>query len=263
MKKKIEAELRELAKKILNQDFNTESLKQETLKLYEKLTLLSFTEKHFLEEESQKTPPVAKAPKPVTEPAESVQDTETRWRNDEFAPDGTEYRDEEAITEPATEKIKDIVAQMPPETEDIDRLVEQVKTPVKKEEVREKKEVKERTEVEKPKNDFRNIGVDYDNLPSFEPLNNRQKEQRPTSLNDRLKKGINIGLNERLSYIKHLFDGNTADYNRVLSQLNTLDSLEDARKFIEKIVKPDYNHWEGKEAYEARFMEKIENKFEA
>lgn len=69
-------------------------------------------------------------------------------------------------------------------------------------------------------------------------------------------------MNERLAFIRHLFDGNTADYNRVLSQLNTFNSLEEARKFIDKIVKPDYNHWQGKEEYEERFMAHIENKFD-
>jgi len=80
-------------------------------------------------------------------------------------------------------------------------------------------------------------------------------------IDDGLKKGINIGLNERLAYIKHLFGGDTADYNRVLSQLNTFTSLEEASKFIDLVVKPDYNNWQGKEAYEERFRAHIENKF--
>ncbi|HSM64388.1 MAG TPA: hypothetical protein VK833_10660, partial [Gillisia sp.] len=110
------------------------------------------------------------------------------------------------------------------------------------------------------KNDFRDIGVDYDNLPDFEPVKKQEKE-KPRSLNDRLKKGINIGLNERLSFIKHLFDGHTNDYNRVISQLNTFDNLADAHKFIQQVVKPDYKNWNGKEEYEERFMTLVENKF--
>ena len=110
--------------------------------------------------------------------------------------------------------------------------------------------------------DFRKIGVDYDNLPDFEPLNNRQSEQRPRSVNDRLKSGISIGLNDRLAYIKHLFAGNAADYNRVLSQLNTFSDFDEAYKFIQLVVKPDYNNWEGKEQYEDRFVQIIANKFQ-
>ena len=36
---------------------------------------------------------------------------------------------------------------------------------------------------------------------------------------------------------------------------------EEAQSFIEDMVKPDYNSWEGKEDYEQRFIEIIEKKF--
>lgn len=238
----MEAELIRIAEKILKEKgkMDLAQLKKNTLDLYEKLTLLDFTEKHLSEFEEEQ--PVQKKEAPKQEVVSY----------DEFYPDGTEYNeDSESITEPNTEKIKDIVAQMPPETEKVDTMMNNINTPEAPKQAKPKKEGK----------DFRQIGVDYDNLPDFEPVNHVEKNNKPRSLNDRLKKGINIGLNERLAYIKHLFNGNTADYNRVLSQLNTFNSLEEARKFIEKIVKPDYNNWEGKEDYENRFMEHIENKF--
>src|SRR5690606_15876765 len=113
-----------------------------------------------------------------------------------------------------------------------------------------------------PKKDFRDIGVDYDNLPAFEPVKKQDKdENKPRSLNDRLKKGINIGLNERLAFIRHLFEGKTADYNRVISQLNSFDSVTEAKKFIQLVVKPDYKNWVGKAEYEKKFLELVENKF--
>ena len=86
--------------------------------------------------------------------------------------------------------------------------------------------------------------------------------EKPRSLNDRLKKGIHIGVNDRHAFIKHLFDGSTADYNRVLSQLNTIKSKEEALNFVANMVKPDYNNWEGKEDYESRFLAIVESKFE-
>ena len=70
-----------------------------------------------------------------------------------------------------------------------------------------------------------------------------------------------IGLNDRVGFEVHLFNGNSDDYNRVLSQLNTMDSFEEAKNFIENMIKPDYNNWEGKEYYVTRFLEIIENKF--
>lgn len=245
MKKKIEKELTDLAERILEPSGSRSigELKEEARGLYEKLVLLTFTENQLSEKQEAKDVTFAEHREPVAK-----KEKEGQFQGDEFAPDGTQYRKGEAITEPATEKIKDIVAQMPPETASIDRLFEEEPSQSSPEEI--------------PGNgDFRQIGVDYDNLPDFEPLNKKQQQSRPKSLNDRLKRGIDIGLNERLSYIKHLFDGNTADYNRVLSQLNTISSLEEARKFIDKIVKPDYNNWEGKEIYEERFMEKIENRY--
>ncbi|TBW27013.1 hypothetical protein [Gramella sp. KN1008] len=262
MKEKIEADLLQIAEAILKDKgrMDTEELKQKAKDLYEKLTILAFTERHLTGPVAETAVEESTAAKEETieEEIELPQRIAHVQHYDELYPDGTEYNeDSESITEPNTEKIKDIVAQMPPETEKVDSMMNHINTEApKKPEVSKPKE-----SPKEDKKDFRNIGVDYDNLPDFEPVNNVQKDSRPRSLNDRLKKGINIGLNERLAYIKHLFDGNTADYNRVLSQLNTFNSLEEAQKFIDKIVKPDYNNWEGKEDYEERFMAHIENKF--
>ncbi|MEM1338838.1 MAG: hypothetical protein AAGF96_13855 [Bacteroidota bacterium] len=84
---------------------------------------------------------------------------------------------------------------------------------------------------------------------------------KKTSLNDTLIKKINIGLNDRLAFVKHLFDNNMDDYNRVISQLNTIDTQERSMAFINNMVKPEYNSWEGKEEYENRFKAIIERKF--
>lgn len=87
------------------------------------------------------------------------------------------------------------------------------------------------------------------------------EEPKSMSLNDRLTKGINIGLNDRIAFEKKLFSGSSDDFNRVLSQLNTFDSFEEAKGFIDDFVKPDYNNWDGKEEFENRFLEIVEKKF--
>lgn len=84
---------------------------------------------------------------------------------------------------------------------------------------------------------------------------------RTVSLNDRLSRGITVGLNDRIAFVKHLFNNSNEDYNRVLSQLITLDTLDQAHQFIDTMVKPDYNNWEGKDEYVQRFIEVIEKKF--
>lgn len=81
------------------------------------------------------------------------------------------------------------------------------------------------------------------------------------SLNDVLGKTLNIGFNDRFAFVNKLFDGNQDDYNRVISQLNTMKSFVEARNFIESIVKPDYN-WSDSEEYEVRFMEILERHFD-
>jgi len=88
-----------------------------------------------------------------------------------------------------------------------------------------------------------------------------QSETKSSTLNDRLSKGITIGLNDRMAFIKQLFGGSDEDYNRVLSQLITFDTFDEAQSFIDDMVKPDYNDWDGKEEYSKRFMEIIERKF--
>ena len=74
--------------------------------------------------------------------------------------------------------------------------------------------------------------------------------------------GIAIGLNDRIGFVKNLFGDVTEDFNRVISQLSTFDSFEEAQEFIEDMVKPDYDEWKGKEDYEERFMEIVAKKFE-
>ena len=94
-----------------------------------------------------------------------------------------------------------------------------------------------------------------------------EEKEEPTEtveineVNENFKKGISFGLNDRIAFERHLFGGSSEDLNRVISQLSSFDSFEEAKEFIEDMVKPDYENWEGKEEYELRFMENIEKKF--
>lgn len=98
--------------------------------------------------------------------------------------------------------------------------------------------------------------------PASEPeAKTEPKEEKTPILNEKLATGINIGLNDRVGFVKYLFDGSNEDFNRVLSQLNTFDTLAEAKEFIHDMVKPDYNNWKGQEDYEERFMEIVGQKF--
>ena len=275
MKKQLKEELVALAEKITllkdQEQVSTGELKELAKRLYEKLTIYNFTESNLYTAAELRQQEVVKTAQKVEAPAEKKEEKKEEKKvaekkeeekvskpiaapvsretstpeYDEHSPSGLEYNPED-ITEPNTEKIKDIVANFPPETQQVDDLFAQV----------EQRNYK--------KNDMEDIGgVHYDNLPQFEPVKRTgASQEKPRSLNDRLKKGINIGLNDRMAFVKHLFDGSTSDYNRVLSQLNTITSKEEAFNFVANMVKPDYNNWEGKEDYESRFLAIIEKSYE-
>ena len=81
------------------------------------------------------------------------------------------------------------------------------------------------------------------------------------SLNDKFAGGtIKFGLNDRIGFVKELFDGSQEDFNRVVGQLNTLSSIEEAMEFIETYISGEYG-WEEKEEAAARFIAAVEQKF--
>ena len=112
--------------------------------------------------------------------------------------------------------------------------------------------------IETPKEVLQTEEPQLENIPAE---STEKTEPKIVSLNDKLAKGINIDLNDRLAFIKHLFGNSSEDYNRVLSQLITFDTFYETRDFVQEMVKPDYNNWEGKQDYEERFMDIIEKKF--
>jgi len=120
----------------------------------------------------------------------------------------------------------------------------------------------ESTAFETPKDEkvetvLETVAFDLDEIEIHEEI----EESKSVTLNEKLAKGINIDLNDRIAFTKHLFGNDPEDYNRVLNQLITFNTFYETRDFIRDMVKPDYNNWEGKEEYEERFMEIIEKKF--
>ena len=93
----------------------------------------------------------------------------------------------------------------------------------------------------------------------FDDTENKGHDKK--TLNDRLVKNtIQVGLNDRIAFVNHLFNFNQQDFNRVLSQLNTFKTEYEAKDFINNKVKPDYD-WTGKEEYQERLITLIERKF--
>ncbi len=284
MKKKLREQLTVLAKQIIEEEnkLDTTSMKEKVAELYGKLAILEYLENQL-----------AEVPQPHFE--ESLDSKSFREENWFIEPEPVPQPDhKEDLIEPLMEKIKDIVAQMPEESERIDELLDKMlphdseknrdktlethdstvnKKPVGPEEGSEGNSAK--PPISQTKNDLEEFASHYQRIPEFErktkenfpksdelkPASKTLTESRSRSLNDTINKGLNIGLNDRLAFIKHLFEGQAEDYTRVLSQINTMSSFEEAEKFIKGKIKPDYNHWTNKEEYSERFLAAVEKKF--
>ncbi|WP_055447373.1 hypothetical protein [Lacinutrix mariniflava] len=241
MKKKLESELMSIAHKILKlkgkEDVNR--MHAEVAALYEKLTVLKFAQENF----DDHLPTIGND-------SSFFGMLDTAFNNtvsDNIEVGSKTYidldeRDDDEIMEPVMEKIKDMVAQMPQETQEVDAIFEALKPKYHK-------------------NDFEEITADFNESPIFDKVSDVKTTEKK-SLNDKLKSGgLTIGLNDKLAFIKHLFDGKNEDYDRVISQLNTMSSFKEANTFIENNVKPDYRSWAGKDEYVERFMLIIESRF--
>ena len=118
-------------------------------------------------------------------------------------------------------------------------------------------------EIEKDQKQPQLFEPDYDPNDALaveeeEPLSASEKISLSSSVES---SGLHIGLNDRLAFVNHLFENNNEDYDRVISQIKTMDSLEEITDFVQEVIKPDYGNWEGKEEYEERFLEIIGKKF--
>ncbi len=253
MKKQLQKQLEELAQRIAGNSapLNIGKLKDEARQLYEKLSVLE-----YLESQIEGT----EALKKQEDSLDSKSFREQNWFKDPSPLPEPEIKDE--LVEPATEKIKDLVAQMPREADEVDEFLNTVIAPQKTR-----------------KDDWEELAAHYQETPIFERKENTvgqvssvisevikesptpSETDRPKSINDSLNAGLTIGLNDRLAFIKHLFSGSADDYTRVLSQINTLQNFAEAKSFIEGQIKPDYNHWKDKDEFAERFMTILEKRF--
>ena len=84
--------------------------------------------------------------------------------------------------------------------------------------------------------------------------------QQPPKSSLHIKK-MNIGLNDKISFIKHLFNGDLEFYENFIDRLNAFENYEDALRYINQEIKPKYDDWEGKDEYEFRLLQLLELKF--
>ncbi len=227
MKRKLKEELVKLSTDIITSRGLTEipQLYESAKNLYEKLAVLKFIDEKLndIEIDVSKNAIASKFEKMAS----------AVMNENKSVPESNPH--EEDIITPGIDTIKDMVSEMPGGSEINQFFAEFVA----------------KTEV--VKNDKEELTPEIE-IPS--------KETKPKSLNDTLSnKDIKVGLNDRLAFVKHLFNDSTEDFNRVISQLNTIDTEERSVAFIENMVRPDYNDWQGKDDYVNRFMGLIERRF--
>ena len=295
MKKKLEQELISIAHRVLKLT-GKEDLPQlyvESKNLYEKIAILHFYENHYqsLAEEipaeklAEKLESFTSLPtqNTVAEPLEEVANEENIQKS--FATvesvsleteAAVELIIQEVLTEEAPEFVfeetheavvkeaeEDIIEKTPTLFEPItDEPIEEAKTTLL-EIIGEGFEDLEFIKVESNNEEVTKEGNENVNdVVAAVSKNIQQKAVKPaSSLNDVLNKGITFGLNDRIAFVKHLFAGSNEDFNRVVSQLNTFETHEEAIQFIEDLVKPDYDQWAGKEEYSERFLQIVEKNF--
>lgn len=285
MKKKLREQLSTVAKKIIanKSTFETTSVKGLVRELYDKLIVLEYLENQL--EGDYETEPEKEMEQ--EESLDSKSFREENWFTEPEPVPQPEHKED--LIEPLMEKIKDIVAQMPEESDKIDEMLDELLPKVEEPKIPEESKTPEEPAPDTApsnhiKNELEEFASNYQRMPEFErkqtnlfsnpvevsesvEVKDVEEKKKPASetkvksLNDVVNKGLNVGLNDRLAFIKHLFDGQIEDYTRVLSQINTLESYEEAQSFLNAQVKPDYNHWENKEVYAERFMNIIEKRF--
>jgi hypothetical protein len=248
MHKKLEADLMSLAHSILKMKNKEDvfALKEKAKVIYEKLSMLAFVEEYV-----------------NTTPGLDVS--------------------KEALIEKVTQgfiakevvAVEEVILEEEVEAEEavVDNLIEEPNEEAKVEEILEQpfdelEEIIFSENEPEPINDVVKVEVDktktleeeLQDIISVDVMADLFENAQPKSLNDKLVSSIQIGLNDRIAFVKNLFNNQQDDYNRVISQLNTFKTEKEATQFINKMVKPDYN-WSEQEELEIRFLEIITRKF--
>ena len=281
MHKKLESDLISLAHSILQMK-NKENvflLKQKAYEIYEKLSVLAFVEEYV------NTKPGIQVKKEElilkVEEAYKVKDQISKEVDEANKVEVIEEDFKEVLLDVEKEKTNvDIEDNFSNEEKNLEEIEDQ-----SIDETKEFLEVKEATETEQPFNDLESLIFGESEIEKIEDPSEDIQELKDltleeelddtipvdiiadlfeplktSSLNDKLQTNIQIGLNDRIAFVKNLFEGSQEDFNRVISQLNTFKTEKEAKKFITKMVKPDYN-WSEKEELENRLITIIEKRF--
>jgi len=237
MHKKLEADLVSLAHSILQMKNRSEAsaLKNKAREIYEKLAILTFVEDYMATNPNLNISKVELLGK-----MESALKNEERVHSEEVNVEQSLVENSETNTDELEEKEEEDI--FVPKFDSVKIDIESL-----------------RSNQISLKEEFRDAISADKTSTLFDEVENKGSEKR--TLNDKLVKNIiQVGLNDRIAFVNNLFNFNQADFNRVLSQLNSFKTEHEAKDFINNKVKPDYD-WRGKEEYQERLIVLIERKF--
>ena len=223
MKKKIKTALIKWARKVIENQVQWDE--KDTYEAIQKLYEISLVQKILMEEEEKDKHLWEYQQAQINDVIESLTEKSAKVKS----------KDENLEVAPMMDTIKNMVTEMP-EPETYEKLFEKIEEP-----------------------------------PTFIPKQkevlNKNKEfqlsldQERENVNDQFAKSLSIDLNDRLAFIKQLFNDDKINYERVISQILTFESWSEVSKFLDTQVKIEYNNWEGKEEVVERFLYILKNNF--
>ena len=248
MHKKLEADLMSLAHSILKMKNKEDvfALKEKAKAIYERLSMLAFVEEYV-----NATPSLKESKEELIERV-----AQGFIAKEEVVVEKIIFEDELEVEE---EDVHNFIKKSKDEVE-IKEILEQPFDELE-EIIFSENETASVNDVEEAEvNKTKTLEDELQDIISVDVMADLFENAQPKSLNDKLVSSIQIGLNDRIAFVKNLFNDQQEDYNRVISQLNTFKSENEATQFINKMVKPDYN-WSEQEELEIRFLEIITRKF--
>ena len=278
MHKKLESELISIAHSILKMKNKEDvfALKEQSKQIYEKLTMLAFVEEYI-----NTTPNAEESREELLQAVSTAFDDKEKVLddvliNEEVSGKPTlshekDHKDKEDII---VEEKEEVAILNEPEAiekesysdekEEVQEIIEQPFDDLEAlmfETLKEENQlVQEDKELNLNEQKTLSLEDELQDTISVDVMADLFDNVQPKSLNDKLNTNIQIGLNDRIAFVKHLFNNQQEDYNRVISQLNTFKIEKEAKEFIHTMVKPDYN-WTDQEELEARFLEIITRRF--
>ena len=223
MKEKIKTALIKWASKVIENHGQWDE--KDTYEAIQKLYEISLVQKILLEEEEKDKHLWEYQQAQINDVIESLTEKSSKVKS----------KDENLEVAPMMDTIKNMVTEMP-ELETYEKLFEKIEeTPT-----------------------F---------IPKQKEASNKNKEfqvsldQERENVNDQFAKSLSIDLNDRLAFIKQLFNDDKINYERVISQIITFESWSEVSKFLNTQVKIEYNNWEGKEEVVERFLYILRNNF--